>query len=58
VTEYTIIVVNSASPYRTLGDLISAAHAKPGALTGASLPASPSQFVFETLKRADRGARS
>jgi tripartite-type tricarboxylate transporter receptor subunit TctC len=52
VSEYTIIVVNSASPYRTLGDLISAARAKPGALTSASLPASPSQFVFETLKRA------
>jgi tripartite-type tricarboxylate transporter receptor subunit TctC len=52
VSERTVIVVNSASPYRTLGDLIGAARAKPGGLTGASLPASPSQFVFETLKRA------
>jgi tripartite-type tricarboxylate transporter receptor subunit TctC len=52
VSERTVIVVNGASPYRTLGDLIGAARAKPGELTGASLPASPSQFVFEMLKRA------
>jgi hypothetical protein len=36
----------------TLGDLINAARAKPGALTGASLATSQGQFVFETLKRA------
>jgi tripartite-type tricarboxylate transporter receptor subunit TctC len=52
VSERTVIVINGASPYRTLGDLIGAARAKPGELTGASLPASPGQFVFETLKRA------
>jgi tripartite-type tricarboxylate transporter receptor subunit TctC len=52
VSEHTVIVVNSASPYRSLGDLIDAARGQPGALTGASLPASPSQFVFETFKRA------
>jgi tripartite-type tricarboxylate transporter receptor subunit TctC len=51
-SEHSPIAVNSASPYRTLGDLINAARAKPGALTGASLPTSLGQFVFETLKRA------
>jgi tripartite-type tricarboxylate transporter receptor subunit TctC len=52
VSEHAVIVVNSASPYRALSDLIEAARAKPGAVTGASLPASPSQFVIETLKHA------
>jgi tripartite-type tricarboxylate transporter receptor subunit TctC len=52
VNEYTVIVVNGTSPYHTLGDLIGAARAKPSELTGASLPASVSQFVFDTLKRA------
>jgi len=47
------IVVNSASPYRTLGDLLGAARAKPGALTLASIgPASLVQIAFEMLKRA------
>ena len=37
-----VIAVNSASPYRTLVDLISAARANPGQLTMASIgPASP-----------------
>ena len=32
-SSQTVIVVNSASPYRTLGDLINAARAKPGDVT-------------------------
>jgi tripartite-type tricarboxylate transporter receptor subunit TctC len=48
-----VIVVNSASPYRTLADLLSAAHAKPGELTMASVgPGTPYQYGFESLKRA------
>ena len=47
-----IIVVNSASPYRTIADLVSAARASPGALTFASTgPATNSQIAFEMLKR-------
>src|SRR5262245_35928479 len=49
----TVIVVNSASPYRSLGDLLDAARAKPGELTLASVgPGTPYQFGFEALKRA------
>jgi tripartite-type tricarboxylate transporter receptor subunit TctC len=49
----TIILVNSASTYHTLGDLLDAARAKPGALTLASFgPATAEQIVFDTLKRA------
>ena len=48
-----VIVVNSALPYRTLGDLLGAARAKPGQLTLASIgPASTVQIAFEMLKRA------
>jgi tripartite-type tricarboxylate transporter receptor subunit TctC len=48
-----LIVVNSESSYRTLADLIDAAHAQPGALTLASLgPATASQMAFEMLKQA------
>jgi tripartite-type tricarboxylate transporter receptor subunit TctC len=48
-----LIVVNSLSPYRTLADLIDAAHAKPGTLTlGTIGPATSSQIAFEMLKRA------
>jgi len=48
----TVIVVNSASPYRTLADLISAARAKPDELTLASIgPASLTHIGFERLKR-------
>jgi tripartite-type tricarboxylate transporter receptor subunit TctC len=47
------IVVNSASPYRTLGDLLGAARQRPGELTMASIgPASLVQIAFEMLKRA------
>jgi tripartite-type tricarboxylate transporter receptor subunit TctC len=53
VTSPTVYSVNSASPYRTLADLIEAARAKPGSLTlAASGPASPFQIGFEVLKRA------
>jgi tripartite-type tricarboxylate transporter receptor subunit TctC len=47
-----LIVVNSESPYHTLGELIDAARAQPDTLTLASLgPASASQIAFEMLKR-------
>jgi tripartite-type tricarboxylate transporter receptor subunit TctC len=49
----TVIVVNSASPYRTLADLLNAARANPGELTLAGIgPASAIQIAFEALKRA------
>jgi tripartite-type tricarboxylate transporter receptor subunit TctC len=47
------ILVNGASPYRSLGDLVNAARAAPGQLTLASFgPASPVHIAFEMLKRA------
>jgi tripartite-type tricarboxylate transporter receptor subunit TctC len=47
-----LIVVNSMSPYRTLGDLFNAARAKPNELTLASAgPASGAHIAFEALKR-------
>jgi tripartite-type tricarboxylate transporter receptor subunit TctC len=49
----TVMVVNSASPYRSLADLLEAAHARPGELTLASIgPGSPYHLSFEMLKRA------
>lgn len=52
VSSPTLIVVNSASPYRTLTDLLNAARAKPGGLSLASVGLG-SQFHlgFEKLKR-------
>ena len=48
----TVIAVNSASSYRTLADLLSAARAKPGELTLASTgPATVTHIAFEILKR-------
>jgi tripartite-type tricarboxylate transporter receptor subunit TctC len=48
-----LVVVNNASPYRTLADLLDAARAKPGQLTMASNgPATGQHIAFETLKRA------
>jgi len=48
-----VIAVNSASPYRTLAELLSAARAKPGELTMASIgPASTNHIGFEMFKRA------
>jgi tripartite-type tricarboxylate transporter receptor subunit TctC len=47
-----LFVVNSSSPYNTLGDLLSAARAKPAELTIASAgPASSTHIAVETLKR-------
>jgi tripartite-type tricarboxylate transporter receptor subunit TctC len=53
VSAPTVIVVNNASSYRTLADLLNAARAKPGDLTLASFgPASGFQIAFEMLMRA------
>jgi tripartite-type tricarboxylate transporter receptor subunit TctC len=49
----TMVVVRSASPYRTLADLLEAARGKPGVLTLAGIgPASNVHIAFEMLKRA------
>ena len=48
-----LIVVNSASPYRTLADLATAARAKPGELTYATVgPGTTQHIAFEMFKRA------
>ena len=48
-----VIVVNATSPYRTLGDLVNAARAKPGELSHASVgPATTQQIAFEQFKMA------
>jgi tripartite-type tricarboxylate transporter receptor subunit TctC len=48
-----VIVVNTASPYLTLANLLDAARAKPRDLTVASFgPASVHRLAFERLKRA------
>jgi tripartite-type tricarboxylate transporter receptor subunit TctC len=53
VSSPGVIVVNSASPYKSLADLLSAARAKPGELTFASVgPATAQHIGFERLKRA------
>ncbi len=53
VTSELVIAVNSASPYRTLADLLSAARARPGELTLASNgPATATHIAFAMLKRA------
>jgi tripartite-type tricarboxylate transporter receptor subunit TctC len=53
VSAPTVIVVNSASPYRTLAQMLDDARAKPGQITMASIgPASSFQLGFEMLKRA------
>jgi tripartite-type tricarboxylate transporter receptor subunit TctC len=47
-----VIAVNSASPYRTLGEWLDAARGKPGELTLGSVgPASLAHLAFEMLKR-------
>ena len=52
VSSPTVFVVNSASPYQTLPDLIAAARAKPGEITmGAIGPASAYQLGLEALKK-------
>ena len=53
VSSPQILFVNSASPYRTLADLLDAARAKPGDLTLASVgPVSLPRIGLEQLKRA------
>jgi tripartite-type tricarboxylate transporter receptor subunit TctC len=46
----TVLAVNSASPFRTLADLLTAARAKPSALTLATFTASGTHIAFESLK--------
>jgi tripartite-type tricarboxylate transporter receptor subunit TctC len=53
VSSPGLLVVNGASRYRTLADLVDDARAKPGTLTLASVgPGSPHHIGFEKLKRA------
>jgi tripartite-type tricarboxylate transporter receptor subunit TctC len=53
VRSPAVFVVNSASPYRTLADLLNAARAKPGELMLASTgPATVTHIAFERLKYA------
>jgi tripartite-type tricarboxylate transporter receptor subunit TctC len=48
-----VVVVNAASPYHTLADLLTGARAKPGDLTMASFgPGTSFQLAIEMLKRA------
>jgi tripartite-type tricarboxylate transporter receptor subunit TctC len=48
-----VVVVNSTSPYKTLGDLLAAARAKPGELTFASVgPATTQHIGIELIKHA------
>jgi tripartite-type tricarboxylate transporter receptor subunit TctC len=52
VNNPLVVVVNAASPYRTLADLLSAARAKPNELTFASAgPATTNHIAIESLKR-------
>ena len=52
VNSPTVIVVNAASPYRSLADLVDAARAHPGGLTLASVgPATTLHIATEKLKR-------
>jgi len=52
VTTPQIIAVNSASPYRTLGELVDAARAKPGELSIASVGPNTTQHIgIERFKR-------
>lgn len=55
VSTPLIFVVNSASPYQTIGDLIAEARAKPGTLTLAALgPATTQHIAFEQFKLATK----
>lgn len=47
-----VLVVQAASPYKTLDDLIAAARAKPGGLSLGAAPASSLHVAFEVIKRA------
>jgi len=53
VASPLVFVVSSASPYKTIGDLIGTAKAKPGTMTVAALgPATTQHIAFESFKRA------
>jgi len=55
VASPMIFVVNAASPYRTIGELIAAARAKPGTLTlGALGPATTQHIAFESFKHVTK----
>jgi tripartite-type tricarboxylate transporter receptor subunit TctC len=55
VASPLIFVVNNASVYKTIGELIVAAHAKPGVLTIAALgPATTQHIAFENFKRVTK----
>ena len=47
-----VVVVNGASPYRSLAEFFDAARANPGHLTLASVPGGIAHIAFESLKRA------
>ena len=50
-TSPQVIVVNAASPFHTLSDLVETARAKPGQLTNASVgPATTQHIAFELFK--------
>jgi tripartite-type tricarboxylate transporter receptor subunit TctC len=50
-TSPQVIVVNAASPFHTLADLVETARAKPGQLTNASVgPATTQHIAFELFK--------
>ena len=55
VTSPMVFVVNGASPYKTIGELIAAAHVKPGTLTLAALgPATTQHIAVEQFKRVTK----
>jgi tripartite-type tricarboxylate transporter receptor subunit TctC len=49
-TTPTIMIVSATSPYRSLQDLLSAARAKPGALTFGATPGAKSHVDFEIVR--------
>jgi len=54
-TSPMVFVVESTSPYKTIGELIAAAHAKPGTLTLAALgPATTQHIAVEQFKRVTK----
>lgn len=55
VASPMIFVVNAASPFRTIGDLVAAAHSRPGTLTlGALGPATTQHIAFESFKHVSK----
>lgn len=55
VASPLIFVVNAASPYKSIGDLIAAAKAKPATVTLAALgPATTQHIAFESFKRVTK----